>query len=222
MTELKEPDPPKLRRLLKRAEFLHVARGLSAARGAVVVQASPLAEPVAHIGVGFTATRKIGGAVVRNRAKRRLREAARVLLPLHGRPGVHYVFVARAGTPSRPWERLLDDVTQALQALREGGDKARPRPRAPRKTGPEPLPWIKRTRATRSPSWVIALGVLLAYQVFVLGPGGAQARGRQPRQDRPPPRCSSSPSLPRPGRPCSSAASRRSPRAPACPSTRPR
>ena len=70
-----------------------------------------------RIRVGFTATRKIGGAVVRNRAKRRLREAARALVPLHGKPGHDYVFVARMGAPSRPWARLLDDVKSALISL---------------------------------------------------------------------------------------------------------
>lgn len=134
-------EPPKLRRLLKRAEFLHVAGGISAARGAVVVQSRPAPPPTPPdaVAVGFTATRKVGGAVVRNRAKRRLREAARALLPLHGRAGLAYVFVARAGTPSRPWERLLDDVRQALQALQAGGDKSRPPPRSPsRPRGPRP------------------------------------------------------------------------------------
>lgn len=72
---------------------------------------------------GFTATKKIGGAVVRNRAKRRLREAARLLLPLHGRPGSDYVFIARALTVSRPWPALLDDMESALISLarRKGG-----------------------------------------------------------------------------------------------------
>ena len=66
---------------------------------------------------GFTATRKIGDAVVRNRAKRRLREAVRLLLPLHGRAGTDYVFIARAATPERAWPALLDDVETALISL---------------------------------------------------------------------------------------------------------
>jgi ribonuclease P protein component len=70
--------------------------------------------------VGFTATRKIGGAVVRNRAKRRLREAARALLPQLGSPGFDYVFIARAGAPTRRWQRLLDDVKTALIRLAAG------------------------------------------------------------------------------------------------------
>ena len=69
------------------------------------------------IRVGFTATRRIGGAVVRNRAKRRLREAARAMLPQHGRPGCDYVLIARSGATTRPWARLLDDVKTALIRL---------------------------------------------------------------------------------------------------------
>ena len=109
-------DPLPIERLKKRAEFLAAAKGRSCAKGAVVVQALARAEE-GPVRVGFTATRKIGGAVVRNRAKRRLREAARLLLPEHGRPGTDYVFIARAGTTARPWTRLLDDVKSALISL---------------------------------------------------------------------------------------------------------
>ena len=111
-------DKPTIEHLRKRPDFLAAAAsGLSQARGAVVVQARDRADEFSHIRVGFTATKRIGGAVVRNRAKRRLREAARALVPLHGRPGHDYVFVARAGTPGRPWARLLDDVKSALIRL---------------------------------------------------------------------------------------------------------
>jgi ribonuclease P protein component len=83
----------------------------------VVIQARDRADGEPLVRVGFTATRKIGGAVVRNRAKRRLREAARALIPLHGRAGHDYVLIARGGTASRPWGRLLDDVKSALLSL---------------------------------------------------------------------------------------------------------
>jgi ribonuclease P protein component len=113
-------------RLKTRAEFLAAAQGPSCARGCVVVQRLPKPERTG-LAVGFTATKKIGGAVIRNRAKRRMREAARHLLPLHGEPGHDYVFVARAGLPDRPWERLLDDVRTALISLAAGrGDPPRP------------------------------------------------------------------------------------------------
>jgi ribonuclease P protein component len=80
-------------------------------------------DPAGPARAGFTATRKIGNAVVRNRAKRRLRAAARLLLPLHAEAGTDYVFIARAQTPARPWTALLDDVESALLSLarREGG-----------------------------------------------------------------------------------------------------
>lgn len=122
-----QPLLPTLRQLQKRAEFLFVAQGISAARGAVVVQARAREDRALHeAGVGFTATKKVGGAVVRNRAKRRMREAARALLPLHGRGGCDYVFVARMGTGDRPWTRFLDDVRSALISLAAGGDAPRP------------------------------------------------------------------------------------------------
>ncbi len=108
---------PPIERLKTRPQFLAAAKGASCARGAVVVQALDRGDQTPSIRAGFTATRKIGGAVDRNRAKRRLREAARQVLPLHGRPGLDYVFIARGGTTARPWPRLLDDVKSALISL---------------------------------------------------------------------------------------------------------
>lgn len=138
---LDAPSPLKIERLKKRWQFLSVARGRSVARGAVVVQIQPREENPSPslIGVGFTATKKIGGAVERNRAKRRMREAARALLPLHGQGGCDYVLIARGGAVTRPWARLLDDVESALISLAAGGDdpKSAPRPaRKPRASAP--------------------------------------------------------------------------------------
>src|SRR5690606_10265723 len=86
-------------------------------RGCVSAEARRRA-PGGPIGLGLTASRKVGSAVVRNRARRRLREAARMLLPELGEPGVDYVLVARASAAAAPWPQLLDDVGNALIRLR--------------------------------------------------------------------------------------------------------
>jgi ribonuclease P protein component len=109
-----------------RPQFLAAAKGRSAARGAVVVQALDRADGDLLVQVGFTATKKIGGAVVRNRAKRRLREAARKLIPELGLPGHDYVLIARGGTATRPWSSLLDDVKSALLSVAPAGERASP------------------------------------------------------------------------------------------------
>jgi ribonuclease P protein component len=126
-------------KLQKRWQFLACAKGRSLARGGVAIQALRRSDETPRIGVGFTATRKIGGAVQRNRAKRRMREAARQLLPLHGVPGHDYVFVARGGTIDREWRRLLDDVRSALVGLAAGADEP-PRARVPGSGGSRSKP----------------------------------------------------------------------------------
>jgi ribonuclease P protein component len=68
--------------------------------------------------VGFTASKKIGNAVARNRAKRRLRAVARAVLPGFAKAGWDYVLVARPGvTIDRPFADLLADLQTALQHL---------------------------------------------------------------------------------------------------------
>jgi ribonuclease P protein component len=145
----------KLGRLKTRSEFLHVKNGKYKAQGAIVVQAR-LSSAEAHkstaalkksaaaqdsapsekdhsrpqIRVGFTATKKIGNAVTRNRAKRRLREVARAILPRHGRPGYDYVFIARSSTALRPFEKLLQDAEKAVLSLSSNPDShAQSKPR---------------------------------------------------------------------------------------------
>jgi len=104
--------------LKKRADFLRAARGIRRVEGAITLEtcATPLTDTLAGARIGFTASKKIGNAVARNRAKRRLRAAAQELLPLLGRPGHDYVLVARGTTVARPFAALLADITTALNS----------------------------------------------------------------------------------------------------------
>lgn len=111
-------------RLKRRPEFLAVAgtRRKHVAPGLILQvrrhddrQRPAPGEPPLRI--GLTASRKVGNAVVRNRARRRLREAARLILPAHAAPGHDFVLVARQDTATRPWTDLLGDLTAALKRL---------------------------------------------------------------------------------------------------------
>lgn len=113
----------KLGQLRKRAEFLFVAekgegKGRYRARPGIVIQTrrNPIRET--GINVGFTATKKVGNAVIRNKAKRRLRQCARQFLPTLGVDGHDYVFIARAETPTMNWKELQAHVEKALLALK--------------------------------------------------------------------------------------------------------
>lgn len=103
--------PPE--RLKRRAEFLRAAReGRKVGRSHVVVQALPRAD--ASTRLGFTATKKIGNAVVRNRAKRRLRAVARLALEQTPAPGWDLVLIARAETGTCPFATLRAEFEAAL------------------------------------------------------------------------------------------------------------
>ncbi len=105
-------------RLKRRPEFLRVAqRGRRFAAPGLVLQACTSAEAGGEIRVGLTASRKVGGAVVRNRARRRLRALVRPVLARHGAAGNDYVLVARQDTATRPWKSLVEDLETALRRL---------------------------------------------------------------------------------------------------------
>ena len=85
----------------------------------LVLQVRRRARPDAEDGarVGFTASRKVGGAVARNRARRRLRAVAGQLLPRYGAPDHDYVVIARRGTADRAFPTLLGDLESAMRRL---------------------------------------------------------------------------------------------------------
>ncbi|MEI2806458.1 ribonuclease P protein component [Albidovulum sp.] len=104
--------------LARRADFLRAAQGRRQGMPGFLLQARHRgpgeADPQA-IRVGFTCSKKLGNAVARNRAKRRLREIARAILPLHGQPGWDYVLVGRPeATASRDFAAMTADLLRAL------------------------------------------------------------------------------------------------------------
>lgn len=107
----------KLAILKRRADFLRVAATrLRAVTPGLILQAAP-GPAGGMMRAGFTATRKLGGAVVRNRAKRRLRAVAAGVLAEGGRPGTDYVLIARRDTAERPYGQLVADLEAALRRL---------------------------------------------------------------------------------------------------------
>ncbi|SNS87518.1 ribonuclease P protein component [Tropicimonas sediminicola] len=113
--------------LTKRSEFLAAARAGRAGTPGFLLQARKRRDDEADpslVRVGFTCSKKVGNAVARNRAKRRLREIARAVLPEAGRPGWDYVLIGKAGaTADLPFDALLDDLRTALERVHS------PRPR---------------------------------------------------------------------------------------------
>ncbi len=109
--------PPVPQRLKRRAEFLRVAAaGRRAAQPGLVLQARVRGDD-GPARLGFTVTKKVGNAIVRNRTRRRLKEAARLLLREQAPRGVDLVLIGREATRRRRFTALIDDLRQALARL---------------------------------------------------------------------------------------------------------
>lgn len=104
-----------LGRLKRRAEFLRAASaGRRTAVGGVVLQALKRGDDL-PVRIGFTVTKKVGNAVIRNRTRRRLKEAARLLLKDHAPAGYDLVLIGRDSTRGRRFSALQADLRKALQ-----------------------------------------------------------------------------------------------------------
>ncbi len=111
----------RIARLKRRSEFLRVARaGRKWATPGLVLQAAErCCAADGEFRVGFTASRKVGSAVVRNRVRRRLRAAVEEVMPSRARAGHDYVVIARRGALRRRFADLLGDLQTALDRVAE-------------------------------------------------------------------------------------------------------
>jgi len=107
--------------LRKRSDFLLAARAKRQSAQGLLLQArrrQPDEADPELIRIGYTCSKKVGNAVARNRAKRRLREVARVVLPAQGRAGWDYVVIGRhLETANRPFHLLLQDMENAVKRI---------------------------------------------------------------------------------------------------------
>src|SRR3954451_20465719 len=103
----------------KPADFLaaNVGRRVSTPGFVLLVRDRKDADPAMR--VGFTVTKKIGGAVVRNRMKRRFRALAREIVPAKGLPGADHVMIGRARGVERDYGLLRSELADALDRLRK-------------------------------------------------------------------------------------------------------
>ncbi len=115
---------PVVPRLKRRSEFLRVAgaRRKAVFRGLILQARRHAASdrnsgPVPPIRVVFTVSRKVGNAVARNRARRRLRAAVELFMPAHAKGGHDFVVIGRAETLRRPFAALVADLKAALERL---------------------------------------------------------------------------------------------------------
>jgi ribonuclease P protein component len=111
-------------RLLRRGDFLAAAKGKRASTGLFTLQCTRSSAASARL--GLTVTKKAGGAVERNRMRRRLRQAVRQIAPMSARPGHDYVIVARHQVLNAKYDHLLADLEAAFRrvhAAMPGPDK---------------------------------------------------------------------------------------------------
>ena len=106
-------------RLKHRREFLKASNAPAWKTPSVIVQACERGDE-APARTGFTVTKKLGNAVARNRIRRRLKEAVRLVCRKQFGTGTDYVFIGRQMARERPFNLLMEDIDQALEHLNKG------------------------------------------------------------------------------------------------------
>jgi ribonuclease P protein component len=105
-----------MERLKQRADFLAAATGRKASAGPFVVQSRSRDQDGA-VRVGFTVSKRVGNAVERNRIRRRLRELVRLAGAPYMSRGHDYVLIGRRQALRMPFDKMADELTQALLLL---------------------------------------------------------------------------------------------------------
>ena len=111
-----------LEKLRARSDYIAAAKAKHVSTTGFVLQAHKRVKTSApRLRYGVTCSKKVGNAVARNRAKRRLRALANSVLPLLGREGWDYVLIGRAqATVNQPFDMLLENLRFALKKLHQG------------------------------------------------------------------------------------------------------
>jgi ribonuclease P protein component len=127
-SEAQATQRPVVARLKKRADFLAAAKGRREHQRCFVLQARPRGEAAdpateAHImdapRFGFTVTKKVGNSVIRNRIRRRLREAVRLTELSLPKPNHDYVLIARIEALTAPFEDMRGEIFRALTRIHQ-------------------------------------------------------------------------------------------------------
>lgn len=111
------PGSATIAKLTRRSDFLAARNAPVVRTPAIIVARNPRRDADLAVRVGLTVTKKLGGAVARNRIKRRLRAACRDCMPANASQGSDYILIARPAALNRPYKQLVDELSRAVLKL---------------------------------------------------------------------------------------------------------